>query len=118
MFQYLSSVCVVKSVWPITGHNNLVFYQLGSAVYIVGNDSGSCQAFQLAVDGKNVTDHLVLGSITGLGSSGFVPYLGVSDLSPNTSHVLEITQSNERFPTEQDLIRGNELIVFYLDAIV
>lgn len=114
---YFVGMC--NQIYPaITCHNNTELYQLGSSVYIIENYSSSCQAFEQAIDGKNVTDHLVLGSMAGLVSSGFVPYWGVSDLSPHKSHVLEITQSDARFPTEQDLIRGNEPIVFYLDAIV
>lgn len=39
--------------------------------------------------------------MTGPGSSGFVPYWGVSDLSPNKSHVLEITLYVEWFLTSK-----------------
>lgn len=91
---------------------------IGSAIYVVGNDSSLVQAFWPEVDGKDVEDNPVLGNSTAA-SASLVPYWGIDGLSPNNTHELNLTLiSGFTHTGKKRFLQPAELQPFFLDAIM
>ena len=92
---------------------------LGSAVYVVGNNSASVQAFFPEIDGRDVLDTPVLGN-SSAEDSQIIPYWGFVGLQENTTHELNLTLIPGFAHNGKMRMRdaGNTQQPFFFDAIM